>query len=1236
MAKIAPKGKKVVGTKKKDKITWVSTKPWKKNLTAKAGSGNDVINFKKSKYKNTIYGDAGNDKIYGGKGTDKIYGGKGNDTINAGKGSNTLYFSKGDGTDTVLKGGGTDTLVFKTEKSLAGLKVAYSGNNAIITYNGGKVVLKDYKLGGHSAKYVQVGSTKKSIADLLKPPSPIVDGYYVINGTSGADNLVAKDGYDCKISGGAGNDTITGGAGNDQILGGAGDDVINAGAGNDSIYSGEGNNTINGGEGTDYIDVTNGTNLIIFDDVKPNWSHDNNLIETVSGFKNSDTIQVTVTQDGWHGMAPMFFDSKTKDLYLGVQGSGTYNIKITDYSNETRNGWISVDGNNAIRMSEFLTQNQMYLHTDEADNLSDIPSGTYYMLGGNDVVTGNVREVSYSEILIYAGDGNDSITGIGADYVTIYGEDGNDTISTDTYTIGDGTIYGGVGDDEITANDQRVKTILYGEDGNDKLTGGQYMDGGNGNDIITSSATGNTESSSRATYIIGGEGNDEMHVYNTHYNPVIYDFYLNQSDGNDVIYDDLVSMRQLRFMQRSQDKSFYDIVNEMKYIKNGNDLIIKYKDNNSDLYRNSITIKNFMTSENQTNLRYVDNYGDYYIVKTFIDANGYEEIIGIDEDEDFVGTGNDDKLNGMGGDDIITGGKGNDTLIGGDGANTYIYNDGDGLDTILTTSDEDILQFNDYNAADLDLLKSGKDLYITHSGNNIIKLKDFFNPQTLSRLQLKFADNSTRDIFEFIDDKGHSSEFNTYFVDYYAGIGINGTDADEIFVLGYGDVMAGKGNDSLYTYGAESDSTGEHVIYAGDGNDVIYQRGSNFNIQFLSATLNDLTAEGNWWMDGDDLVIKYDGVNTLTIKDYWSLDSGARQFRYLKENAVEENLWPDINPSNYSWNSFLYYFGKNPISGTSDADTLVGTDEDNHINAGAGNDSITGGKGNDILVGYTGTDTFVFNKGDGKDIVISAEIIKFNDVDISELDLYGGSNSRLYIQYGENDIIRCYTRPDKIVDKNDKEYSFKDNDTNIDSTGNYLIAGRKDSYDMINVSNAGANCIIFAQGGENDENKDNINISSGTATIMVKKQDVYTLINGTGSSNTTINFMDTTLNDVSLSNKQIHIIFNVSNTYNKDNNGLYAFGDVSFVDNDNLALWSSGQNYKGITVTNNSVQTIKTTDGYHLTNADIADLAQSVAGWLTLGGRNYGSVNDVLASNNETDITALIAQFDNANWQSSI
>ena len=89
---IKPKGSKVTGTKKADKIAWSSSSAWKKALTVKAGAGNDVINFKKSKYKNNLYGEAGNDKIYGGIKDDKIWGGKGNDIINAGKGKNTLYF----------------------------------------------------------------------------------------------------------------------------------------------------------------------------------------------------------------------------------------------------------------------------------------------------------------------------------------------------------------------------------------------------------------------------------------------------------------------------------------------------------------------------------------------------------------------------------------------------------------------------------------------------------------------------------------------------------------------------------------------------------------------------------------------------------------------------------------------------------------------------------------------------------------------------------------------------------------------------------------------------------------------------------------------------------------------------------------------------------------------------------------------------------------------------------------
>ncbi len=192
MAKISPKGKKVTGTKKKDKITWVSSKAWKKALTVNAGKGNDIINFKKSKYKNTLngqdgndviyggtkadkinggngndklYGYGGNDKIYGGNGEDKIWGGKGNDYINAGKGINTIYHNTGDGDDTIVSGSGDDSIVFNfaggNDLGLLKLNASISrtnSNDLIITRtDGGSVTLKDYMKGGHSVNYIHTG-----------------------------------------------------------------------------------------------------------------------------------------------------------------------------------------------------------------------------------------------------------------------------------------------------------------------------------------------------------------------------------------------------------------------------------------------------------------------------------------------------------------------------------------------------------------------------------------------------------------------------------------------------------------------------------------------------------------------------------------------------------------------------------------------------------------------------------------------------------------------------------------------------------------------------------------------------------------------------------------------------------------------------------------------------------------------------------------------------------------------
>ena len=739
------------------------------------------------------------------------------------------------------------------------------------------------------------------------------------------------------------------------------------------------------------------------------------------------------------------------------------------------------------------------------------------------------------------------------------------------------------------------------------------------------------------------------------------------------------------------------------------------------------------------------------------------------------------------------------------------------------------MQFNDYNAEDLDLTKSGKDLLITHSGNNIIKLQDFFKTANVTRLQLKYADSTTEDIFACIN-RTHGNSFNTYYHDGNpAGGYITGTDTNDIFVMtndinseyAYKTVRPGSGNDEIYSY----DGIAQYQIYSDGGNDVFYQRGGEIRLYFNDATLEQITAADAWERKGNDLVIKHAENNSVTVKDYFT------------DNNVFSSIY--TRPDN-KYISTEDYYSESIITGTEDAESLSGTLNSDIIRGLDGNDIITGGKGNDIMTGGAGDNTYVFNKGDGKDKIIytygSTDTIKFNDVSIDELG-FTNSNMGMVITYGNNDSVLLYSSYSEpsfnIIDKNDNLYHFiyssdvhvRWNNVYIGASwgvkftltaedNNLLIVGNQNWNESVLIEDSGAfvNAIIYGRGGHTDYYKDSISIWSGSATIMVNKQDSYTSISP--NANTTIKFVDTTLDDVYLSaepdypdypwrfddytfrlrynsgesflmtgtgnymledytgtqktmnehigyltgavangnennnfitaattaygkggndifwgcrtvysydegqknttegssakiygsydfgmtayaqtetneivgssyygdtyyaytdqkttiwestsgvgtdtlnfvntsdtdkdgrlfdeaetpERQIHVLFNVSSTYDREAEGaLYSFGNVSFVDNDNLALWSSGQDYKGITVTNNTIETINTTDGYTLTNANIADLASTVATWLsTYKGGEYGSVNALLAGNDADDIMALVAQFDTANWQ---
>ena len=565
MAKIAPKGKKVTGTKKKDKITWTSSKPWKKNLTVKAGKGNDVINFKKSKYKNTLYGDAGNDKIYGGKKNDKIYGGTGNDKLygyngndvikagsgndyiaggagndkiygNSGKdtlkggagndsiyggsgndviygdlGFNNIYFYAGDGSDTIMSGSGVDTLVFSDKTTLS---YYINKKDLIIRYgNNDYVTLKNY-LTGHSVKWLQIGNKKEELNPYKNTISFVntkdmityvdTDGKIIgtenddyITGNTLAEEIYANNGNDI-IYCGDGDKTIYGGRGNDIIFAGSSQIEIYGDTGNDTLIGGYGYNLyyFETGSGNDIIHNYNGGYRIIYEGGRyQDFSKINNdLIITFTGkYNDSVTLKNYFT-----------------DLYKSRNYYYDYNLYF-HYGVGTGVGSHS----ESYRLSELISS---------GSNNDD-----------------NIEILSTATIKVYAGAGNDTITGMSG------------STGVEKYIYGEG------GDDVILGGNERA--YIYGGTGNDSIITGKGLKtvyGGIGNDTITTSADSGTS-----------------------------DLCFNNGDGNDTLY-----------LYASSNRLYFSFnIDTITYSWSGEDLIISYNNRHD-----SITIKNYDPTNSDMNV----------------------------------------------------------------------------------------------------------------------------------------------------------------------------------------------------------------------------------------------------------------------------------------------------------------------------------------------------------------------------------------------------------------------------------------------------------------------------------------------------------------------------------------------------------------------------------------------------------------------------------------------------------
>ncbi|MCT7955575.1 right-handed parallel beta-helix repeat-containing protein [Laspinema palackyanum] len=272
----------------------------------------------------------------------------------------------------------------------------------------------------------------------------------ILPGLNGNDTVLGSSGDD-EIQGNPGSNYILGNQGNDFLSAGPDNDTLFGGPGNDVLVGQSGNNLLYGNEGDDFIYGVAGNN-ILFGNQGNDWLVGGESNDTIYGGQDEDTV----------------FGGDGSDLLYGDKGN---DVLLGNGGNDTLYG---EGGNNRL-----------------------------YGNQGNDLLVGNGAEDTLyggqDDDTVYGGDGND----------LLYGDKGNDVLFGKG---GNDTLYGGEGDDLIFAdegnnwlNGNGGNDTLYGGEGDDTLyveQGNNFLSGGGGNDLLVAGSGSDT--------LIGAEGRDRI------------------------------------------------------------------------------------------------------------------------------------------------------------------------------------------------------------------------------------------------------------------------------------------------------------------------------------------------------------------------------------------------------------------------------------------------------------------------------------------------------------------------------------------------------------------------------------------------------------------------------------------------------------------------------------------------------------------------------------------------------
>ncbi|NJD07541.1 MAG: hypothetical protein FIA97_13745 [Methylococcaceae bacterium] len=345
-----------------------------------------------------------------------------------------------------------------------------------------------------------------------------------------------------------------------------------------------------------------------------------------------------------------------------------------------------------------------------------------------------------------------------------------------------------------------------------------------------------------------------------------------------------------------------------------------------------------------------------------------------------LGTVKGDLDSGSGGRDQIFGGSGGDWIIAGRG-NDIVYGES-GMDAIDGGPGSDVLYGGEDDDSILGDLSAGG---LTDYGSDYIDLGGGTANQSAKGDGGNdvIIGGETADLLEGDDVRAGAADYHG--ADFVDGKGGNDTiygegESDQLFGGDGDDII--RGDSSTGQIAAEYQ--GDDYIEGGSGDDKVAGDGGADTIyggsgaDFLFGDAPDVAAEAQ----GDDVLYGEAGADQLYGGGGSDLldggddadllvggDGGDSLVGGLGDDELQGNDGNDRLDGGSGDDRLFGQGGDDTLLGGLGSDVLVGDAGNDRLSGGVGSDSLFGGEGNDTLSGGAGRDLYIYNLGDGEDVI---------------------------------------------------------------------------------------------------------------------------------------------------------------------------------------------------------------------------------------------------------------------------